>query len=246
MNEQIAQRESGLIRDGDTLQFGIGSVLPEVAKALRSHRRLRIHSGMISPAVQTLWDSGALARDARIVAGVIFGDLGFYDNVAPLGRVFLDDVRNTQGVDVLATIPRFVAINSAVEVDLFGQVNSERSAGSLLAGAGGLPAFAQGSQVSSSGRLLICLPSTARRGQSSRIVPAISSDGLCTLRRFLADAVITEHGIAELRGLSISARAEALISIAHPDHRSHLSTAWGEWSLMLADHARYHYTGLRR
>lgn len=228
MTEQIGQHAARLIRDGDTLQFGIGSVLPAVARALGSHRRLRVHSGMVSPLLRTLWDSGALDRDADVVTGVVFGDPAFYDYVERLGRVFLDDVRKTHAVDVLATIPRFIAINSAVEVDLFGQVNSERSDGSILAGAGGLPAFAQGAQIAPDGRLLICLASTARGGQISRIVPALDAQGLCTLPRYLADAVVTEHGVAELRGLSIASRAEALIAVAHPAHRERLAAAWDE------------------
>ncbi|MBT2336626.1 hypothetical protein J7E49_22295 [Variovorax paradoxus] len=228
LTEQIGQQAARLIRDGDTLQFGIGSVLPAIARALVSHRRLRIHSGMVSPLLYTLWESGALDRDADIVTGVVFGDLSFYDYVGRLGRVFLDDVRKTHAADVLATIPRFIAINSALEVDLFGQVNSERSDGIIQAGAGGLPAFAQGAQVAPDGRLLICLSSTARQGQVSRIVPALNSKGLCTVPRYLADAVVTEHGIAELRGLSLFERAEAMIAIAHPDHRGRLAAAWIE------------------
>ena len=226
VGEHVAQQAARLVRDGDTLQIGIGSVLHEVANALRSHRRLRIHSGVISPPLQTLWEAGALDRDATIVAGLVFGNSAFYDYVGALGRVFLDDVRNTHAVDVIATIPRFVAINSAVEVDLFGQVNSERSDGAMQAGAGGLPAFAQGAQLAPNGRLLICLPSTARGEKISRIVPAIGGKGLCTLPRHLADAVVTEFGVAELRGLSMGARAEALIAIAHPAHRKELAVHW--------------------
>ncbi|MBT2305231.1 hypothetical protein J7E70_33040 [Variovorax paradoxus] len=225
---QIGQHVAGLVRDGDTLQFGIGSVLSEVARALHAHRRMRIHTGMVSSWLRTLWESGALDRDARVVAGVVFGDPAFYDYASRLGRLFLDDVRNTHAADVLVTIPRFIAINSAVEVDLFGQVNSERSDGSIQAGAGGLPAFAQGSQLSSDGRLLICLPATARRGQVSRVVPALDGRSMCTVPRYLADAVITEYGVAELRGLSMAARAEAMIAIAHPDQRNELAAAWEE------------------
>jgi acyl-CoA hydrolase len=228
MTEEIGRNAARLIRDGDTLQFGIGSALPAVARALGAHRRLRIHSGMVSQLLRTLWDSGALDRDADIVTGVVLGDSAFYDYVERLGRVFLDDVRKTHAVDILATIPRFIAINSAVEVDLFGQVNSERSDGSIQAGAGGLPAFAQGAQVAPNGRLLICLASTAQSGQISRIVPALDAKGLCTVPRYLADAVVTEHGVAELRGLPIASRAEALISVSHPDHRGRLATAWDE------------------
>jgi acyl-CoA hydrolase len=222
----IGGHAANLIRDGDTLQFGIGSVMPEVANALRGHRRLRIHSGMVSTWLETLWNSGSLDRDARIVTGVVFGDETFYDYVGRLGRVHLDDVRITHGLHRISQIRQFVAVNSAVEVDLFGQVNSERSDGTLQAGAGGLPAFAQASQMADGGRLLICLPSTARGGKLSRIVPSLGANSLCTVPRHQADAVVTEFGVAELRGLSMHRRAQALIAIAHPDHQEPLFTAW--------------------
>jgi acyl-CoA hydrolase len=126
----------------------------------------------------------------------------------------------------IATIPRFVAVNGAVEVDLFGQVNAERASGTIQAGAGGLPAFAQGALGSPSGRLVIALPATAKGGAVSRIVPALGARSLVTLPRQLADAVVTEHGIAELRGLSLQARAQALIAVADPPHRQALAEAW--------------------
>ena len=116
----------------------------------------------------------------------------------------------------------------AVEVDLFGQVNSERAGGAIQAGAGGLPAFAQGALASPGGRLLICLGATARGGSVSRIVAALGERALCTLPRQLADAVVTEHGCAEIRDLSWMRAREALIAIAAPEHRAALAAAWDE------------------
>ncbi|MBT2304857.1 hypothetical protein J7E70_31050 [Variovorax paradoxus] len=172
---QIGRQAATLIRDGDTQQFGIGAVLPEVARALYAHRGLRVVSGMISPWVQTLWESGSIDRDADIVTGVVFGDAAFHAYLQELGRVRLVDVRETHDVAAIARTPRFVAVNGAVEVDLFGQVNSERSDGTLQADAGGLPAYAQASQLSPQGRLLVCLPATARGGTVSRSVPSLGS-----------------------------------------------------------------------
>jgi acyl-CoA hydrolase len=228
VNVRIGRNAATLIRDSDTLQFGIGSVLPEVARALHAHRHLRIHSGMVSPLLQTLWENGSLDRDARIVTGVLLGDPAFYDYAGRLQRVYLDNVRNTHDANKIGAIPRFVAVNSAVEVDLFGQVNSERSDGTMQAGAGGLPAFAHGSQLAAGGRLLVCLGATARRGEVSRIVPALDARSVCTLPRHLADAVVTEFGVAELRGRSLDSRAEAMIAIANPDHRARLAAAWDD------------------
>lgn len=223
---RIGAHVAALVRDGDTLQFGIGAVPSALAGALCAHRGLRIHGGMVSAALQKLWEAGALDADATLTTGVVLGDAGFRDFAARLDRLWLTDVTHTHDLARIAAIPRFIAINAAVEVDLFGQVNSERVGGAIQAGAGGLPAFAQGALASPGGRLLICVAATARKGSVSRIVSALDHNALCTLPRALADAVVTEHGVAELRGLSLDARAQALIGIAAPEHRSALSQAW--------------------
>ncbi len=223
---RIGAHVARLVRDGDTLQFGIGSVPVALAGALSSLRRLRIHGGMVTASLRKLWDAGALDRDARITSGVVLGDESLHAFVADLPTLWLTDVRHTHDPVAIGAIPRFVAINSAVEVDLFGQVNAERAGGVLQAGAGGLPAFAQGALASPGGRLLICLPATARSGSVSRIVPALGAQAVCTVPRHLADAVVTEHGVAELRGLDVEARAQALMRIAAPAHQASLAEAW--------------------
>jgi len=222
----IGRHVAALVRDGDTLQFGIGSVPLALAGALSAHRGLRFHGGLVSSALQTLWEAGALDHDAPITTGVVLGDTTFHAFVARLPQLRMVDVTKTHDPVVVAAIPRFVAINAAAEVDLFGQVNGERVGGMIQAGSGGLPAFAQGALASPGGRLLICLGATARKGTISRIVPVLGDQSLCTLPRYLADAVVTEHGVAELRGLSLDARAEALIGIAAPEHRASLQEAW--------------------
>ena len=233
IESRIGAHVASLVRDGDTLQFGIGSVPVALAASLAHHRRLRIHGGMVSASLSALWHAGALDRDARITTGVVLGDAAVREFVAELPTLWLTDVRRTHDAAAIAALgpgTRFVAINSAVEVDLFGQVNAERVNGVLQAGAGGLPAFAAAAQSAPGGRLLICLAATARRRGSdaapSRIVPALDARALCTLPRHLADAVVTEHGVAPLRGLSIDARARALIDIAAPEHRTELTAAW--------------------
>ena len=225
---RIGAHVASLVHDRDTLQFGIGAVPAALAGALTSHRKLRFHGGMLPSALRTLWEAGAMDRDARITTGVVLGDNALHDFVARLQPLWLTDVAHTHDVVALAAIPRLVAINSAVEVDLFGQVNSERAGGVIQAGAGGLPAFAQGALLAPGGRLLICLPATARRGKLSRIVVALDTQALCTLPRYLADVIVTEHGVAQLRELSLDGRAQALIGIAAPQHRAALATAWDE------------------
>jgi acyl-CoA hydrolase len=229
---RIGAALAAIVRDGDTLQFGIGSIPVALAGALKSHRRLAIHGGMVSESLRTLWDAGALDREVPIITGVVLGNESLHTFVERLPNLWLTDVRTTHDPAVIIRRcrerrSRFVAINSAVEVDLFGQVNSERAAGVLQAGAGGLPAFAQAAQGAEDGRLMICLPATAKGGQVSRIVPALGEQGLATLPRTLADTVVTEYGAAEVRSLTMDARARALIDVAAPQHREALAAAWG-------------------
>ncbi len=228
LEARIGAHVAGLVHDGDTLQFGIGGVPLSLAAALTGHRRLRFHGGMLPSALRTLWDAGALDRDAPLTTGVVLGDAALRDFAATLPHLRLVDVTQTHDPARIAALPRFVAVNGAVEVDLFGQVNAERAGGSIQAGAGGLPAFAQGALASPGGRLVIALPATAKGGSVSRIVPALGTQALVTLPRQLADAVVTEHGVAELRGLSLHERARALIAIAAPDHQAALAAAWDD------------------
>jgi acyl-CoA hydrolase len=223
---RIATLAASLVRDGDTLQFGIGSVPLALGPALSGHRRLKLHGGMVTRSVQQLVEAGALDADARITTGQALGDSAFHAFAGQHPQLWFTDVTQTHDAHAIARVPRFIAINAAVEVDLLGQVNSERIGGALQAGAGGLPAFANGALQSDGGRLLICLRASAARGTLSRIVPNLTAQGLCTLPRHLADAVITEHGIAELRGRSVEQRAQALIGIAAPEHRAALAAAW--------------------
>ncbi len=226
IEQRIGAQVASLVRDGDTLQFGIGSVPLAIANSLTNHRKLKLRTGMISASAQTLWETGALDPDARIVTGCALGSTGFYDFLADKEQFWFTDASNTHDVAELGRIPGFIAINSAVEVDLFGQVNSERADGTIQAGAGGLPVFAQAALQSQGGRVLICLSASAKRGTLSRIVPALGGKGLCTLPRYMADVVITEYGMAQIRNLSIDARAEALIRIAAPEHQAALNEAW--------------------
>ena len=223
---RIAAHAAGLMRDGDTLQTGIGSVPLALGAALRGHRRLKVHSGMVTHVVRHLAEAGALDPDARITTGVALGDAAQHEFAAHHRQLWFTDVGQTHDITAVARIPRFIAVNSAVEVDLLGQVNSERVAGTLQAGAGGLPVYAQGAFLSPGGRLLICLRATAARGTVSRIVPGLDARAICTVPRHLADAVITEYGVAELRGRSVEQRAMALIGIAAPEHRTALAEAW--------------------
>lgn len=224
---------AGLVRDGDTVQFGVGKLQSAVLDALRSHRRLRVYSGMVSTAIVDLLDAGAIQGAASIEAGVALGDAAFYQRVGQDEAFYFRPVGETHDVRRIAAIPSFCAVNSAIEVDLFGQVNGDCINGKLLAGVGGLPAFVHGARLSAGGRSIIALPSATDDGKLSRIVPTLSPCGLVALPRHEADQVVTEHGIADLRGKSLHARAQALIAIAAPPFREELARAWDEISRRL-------------
>ncbi len=228
VESRIARHAATLVRDGDTLQLGIGAVPMALAGALGAHRRLRLHGGIVSASMERLWNAGVLDRDARITAGVILGDAALRDFAARLETLWLTDVTRTHGLDGIrasAQGSRFVAINGALEVDLFGQVNAERVGGRIQAGAGGLPAFAHAAQALPQARIVTCVGATTKTG-ASRVVAELGAGSLCSLPRHLVDAVVTEHGVAELGGLGLEARALALIAIAAPSHRDALAGAW--------------------
>lgn len=221
-----AARVAELVRDGDTLEFGIGRLQAAILSALRGHRKLRIWSGMLSAPLGDLLDAGALDADRRIEGGVALGGDAFYRRLGQDERFYFRPVSETHDVRRIAAMPSFCAINSAVEVDLFGQVASDAvPGGRWQAGVGGLPPFVAGAQLSEGGRSIIVLPATSSDGRSSRIVARLSA-GLVALPRHAADYVVTEHGVAALRGLSIHRRAEALTGIAAPQFRDALSKQW--------------------
>lgn len=219
----LAAAVAELIEDGSTLQLGLGRLQSALLRALRDRRRLRVHAGMVSDGLLELTDSGALdeAADA-VTAGVAIGSAVLYDRVAE--RVRFAPVGHTHAAAVLSTIHKLQAINSALEVDLLGQVNGECIGGRQFSGVGGLPDFLRGARASSGGRAIVALPSCTSRGQS-RIVGQLAP-GPVSVARVDADWVVTEHGAADLRERSVDARARALIAIAAPDKREMLDQQW--------------------
>jgi acyl-CoA hydrolase len=223
--DEIARHVASMVGDGDTLQFGLGNVQLSVLRALSAKRRLRIHSGMISDPLLGAIDAGAIAPDeGAIVAGVALGTEPLYARAASDRRFRFEPVGYTHAHATLAAIPNFIAINSVIDVDLFGQANGEFIHGRQISGGGGLVDFMRGAAASKGGKPIIALASTARGG-ASRIVPKLSSPAV-TLARSDVAIVVTEYGVADLRERSIEARAMALIAIAHPDHRRQLAERW--------------------
>jgi acyl-CoA hydrolase len=222
--EAIGRHAAQLVRDGSTIQSGIGEAPGAMIAALRDHRRLRVHSGLVSAEYRQLAECGALDAAAPHLTGIGWGDAGFYDWLRQ-GLIAFRSCRETHDRARIAALPDFVSLGSALEVDLEGAINLEWLGTRRVSSVGGAPDFMAGAAASSSGLSIIGLPATSRTG-SSRIVPRLNGNGgKPSVPSSLAGAIVTEHGVAHLRGLSADARAKALIAIAAPEHRAGLEAA---------------------
>ncbi|HEY2178909.1 MAG TPA: acetyl-CoA hydrolase/transferase C-terminal domain-containing protein, partial [Caulobacteraceae bacterium] len=219
----IAERIAALVPDGAAIQTGIGGAPAAAVAKLVGHRGLVIRSGMVTDGYGALDEAGALASDRDHITGLAYGSPEFM--VWAARRLVFADAMVTHGAASLAQISRLWAINSALEVDLFGQGNIEWREGVLVSGLGGAPDFARAARLSDGGRAILALPATAAGGRISRIVPRLTAPTV-SLPRDDVDLVITEHGVADLRGASLEARAQALIAIAAPRHQADLERAW--------------------
>jgi len=223
----IAARVADLVRDGDTIQTGIGKLPLAAAAALSGKRDLRVHSGLVVPAHLDLVDAGAM-HDApgAIRAGVAAGDKAFYQRIAEERRVSLVSVAETHGAGALAAIDNFVAINAALEVDLFGQVNAAFAGSQQISGSGGLVDFVRGARASRGGRAIVMIQAEGKGGVS-RVVPRLAQ-GAVTVAQAEAPIIVTEFGAVDLAPLGIDARADALVALAPPLQRGALFEAWRE------------------
>ncbi|MCA1857355.1 hypothetical protein LE190_15685 [Massilia oculi] len=226
--EALARVVAERIGDGATLQFGLGRLQAALLRQLTGRRQLRIHSGMVSSALLGLAESGALAAPDRtappVVTGVALGSDALYRRLAEPGLARFAPVAYTHANATLAALPRLVSINSALNVDLLGQVNGETLDGRQVSGVGGMLDFVRGARLSEGGMSILALPATARGGTLSRIV--VSFGGLVSVGRTDVDCVVTEYGCADLRYLGVAARAQALIGIAAPQFRDGLAAQW--------------------
>lgn len=224
---RIGRHAATLIPDGATLQVGIGSLPAAALVALDGKKDLGVHSGIVGDGILDLIETGIVTNrtksiDPHVTVGsALFGTRRLYDHADRNPAIRLRSVDYTHNPDVLAQIDDFISINTAVEIDLTGQVNAETVPGYSVGAVGGQVDFIRGSARSRRGRSLILLPSTARAGSISRIVSRLNQ-GVVTTARSDVDTVITEWGIAELRGRSNRERARMLARIAHPDFREQL------------------------
>lgn len=225
----IAAHAAGLIEDRVTLQCGLGAIPEAVLAALHGRRDLGVHSGAVGDGVMALMEAGVVTnahkgRDpGATIAGVLMGSTRLHRYAHRNPALQMRGTDYTHAPDVLASLPRFVAINSAVEVDLSGQVNAEVAAGCYVGAVGGAVDFVRGAQRSRGGVPIIALPATA--GAHSRIVATLS--GPVSTPRCDAGVFVTEYGSADLRGLPLAARRRRMLDIAHPEHRARLEREAG-------------------
>ena len=229
----IARNVAGLVRDGDTIQTGIGSIPYAVLGALGEKNDLGLHSGILDDGVMELVERGVITgvRKAidrgRHVTAYAMGTPALYGWLGERADVRFRPVNYTHGAGTLARIDRFVSINSALEIDLGGQVNAEMIRGTQVTGTGGAVDFMRGAAGSRGGRSIVALGATAARGKVSRIVPRLGEGNAPTALRTDVDYVVTEHGVADLRFRPERARAAALAEVAAPEFRDELRAAAG-------------------
>ena len=227
-SRQIGNLVAGIVRDGDCLQTGIGAVPSAILADLGNRSDLGFHGGLVDDGVMQLVKNGNLTGvrksidTGKHVAGMALGSAALLDWAAEEGNFVLRSADYTHEVSVIRQLDNFISINSAVEIDLFGQVNAEVTAGRQVSGTGGAVDFMRAAKLSMNGRSVVAMSATARRGQVSRIVPRVE---MVTALRTDVDMVVTEFGIARLKDASLAERAELLIEIAHPDFRDQLREA---------------------
>lgn len=231
----IADHIAGLVEDGDCLQLGIGSLPVSILQKLQGKKHLGVHTGLLTEAFVPLVETGVVngGRKAvdrsKIVTGVVAGSREFYRWCATRSDLQIRPVSYTHSAAVLASMDNLVAINTTLEIDLFGQFNSETINGKQVGGGGGLIDFLRGARSCNGGRSILAVHSTAKKGQISKIVPLLNGAPVTGMRSDI-DYVVTEYGVARLANLSVEKRAEALISIAHPSFRGELV---GEWQKLM-------------
>lgn len=237
IDRRIAAHVAERIPNGATIQVGIGGIASAVLDGLRDHRDLGVHTELLHDGVVDLVEAGVVTgvakarRRNRIVATFCLGTRHLYDwldenaSVEMLGVDWVNDPR------VISGMGRFASVNATTEVDLVGQCASETIAGRYWSSSGGQADFARGAMYADDGQAFIVTPSTTRDGRS-RIVPVLTPGSVVTTIKNTVDHVVTEYGVAELRGRSLHERARALIAIAHPSHRDELERVAKERGLL--------------
>ncbi len=238
VERRIGQHVASLVRDGDTLQLGIGGIPDATLASLADKRDLGIHTEMVSDGVMEAVESGiitgakkTLHRD-KVVCTFALGSDRLYRYLDNNPRFEFHPTEYTNDPYIVAKNDNLVAVNSAIEVDLTGQVCSDSMGTRIFSGFGGQLDFIRGARRSNGGKPVIALPSTARKGTVSRIVSMLKPGAGVVTTRADVDYVVTEFGAVSLLGRSLRQRAEALIQVAHPDFRQELEDAARERKLL--------------
>jgi 4-hydroxybutyrate CoA-transferase len=226
--DRIGELVAGLVTDGACLQLGIGAIPGAVLARLRDRRDLGIHTEMFSDGVVDLFRAGAISNrlkavhPGRIVTSFVNGSRKVFDFVNDNPQVEFHPADRTNDTSLIRKNDRMVAVNSAIQLDLTGQVCADSLGHRIYSGIGGQMDFIRGAVLSRDGRAIIALPSTARGGAVSRIVPELTPGAGVVTTRGHVQWVVTEHGAVNLHGKTLRERAELLAGIAHPDFRAEL------------------------
>ena len=228
LEKQIARHVASLIEDGATLQLGIGGIPDAVLSLLDGVRNLGIHTEMVSDGIVRAIDRGIVTNlkktihPGKVICTFVFGSRNLYEYVDNNPHFEVHPCDYTNNPFIIAQNSKMVAINSAIEVDITGQVCSDSMGTVIYSGFGGQVDFIRGAAYSKGGKPIIALPSTAKKGMMSRIVPFLKHGAGVVTSRADVHYVVTEFGIASLHGKNLRQRAEALIAVAHPDFRQQL------------------------
>lgn len=229
VENQIGEHIAGLVEDGATLQMGIGAIPNAVLSRLTTKNDLGVHTEMFSDLLVPLIKSGVVTNKyknvhrGRTVTSFVNGSRALFDFVHDNQLVEFHPCDRTNDTARIRQNPKVVAVNAAIEIDLTGQVCADSMGHRIYSGIGGQMDFVRGAALSKGGKAIIALPSTAQRGQVSRIVTTLKPGAGVVTTRGHVQYVATEYGVVDLHGLNLKQRAEALISIAHPDFRAELS-----------------------
>lgn len=224
----IGKNCASLINDGDCIQLGIGGIPNAICENLKDKKDLGLHSELVGDGVVELLKSGIINNSkkqtykGKTVLGLAFGTKVLFDYINNNPYVEMHPIEKVNDPYEIAKIDNFKSVNSCLQVDLMGQVVSDSMGLSQISGAGGQIDFVRGATMSKGGKSIIAMPSTAKNNTISKIVPSITEYSAITTSRNDVDCIVTEYGIAELKGRTLKERAKALIKIAHPDFRDEL------------------------
>jgi acyl-CoA hydrolase len=238
VEKKIGANIAGLVEDGSTLQLGIGGIPNAALKAMFDKRDLGVHTEMVSDSIIEAIDAGVITgarktlHTGKVIATFFLGTKKIYEYIDNNPTFETHPAEYTNHPFIIGQNEKMVAINSAIEVDLTGQICSDSIGTKIYSGFGGQVDFIRGAAQSKGGKPIIALPSTAKSGKLSKIVPTLQVGAGVVTTRADVHYVVTEYGVAYLHGKNLRQRAEALIGISHPDFRESLTTAAKERKLL--------------